>query len=149
MRYSVVIVFLFLLASSCNKQEENEAFAPVSPIPQIELLKVEPLELSQFEDLVFHIRYSDGNGDIGTADPDDHSLEITDKRANVLHTYHVPPQYVVKNVAITGVMQISLENVVLIDQDNDQEQAVFSIRLRDNKSNWSQRVNSPTITINK
>lgn len=142
-------LFIIAVLFSCNKKEENEAFAPISPNPKIELIKVEPTVIQQFDDLVFYIRYTDGDGDIGTYDADQHSLEIVDTRDDILHTYHIPPQYVVKGVAITGVLQVNLENVILLDQSNDSEEVIFNIRLRDNKFNWSETVSSPVITIQK
>ena len=134
---------------ACDKTEENEPFAPVSPTPEIELVNVSALKINQFDDLVFQIRYTDGDGDIGTQDADAHSLEIIDKRDDIVHSFHIPPQYVVKGLAITGILEVSIENVILLDQANDSEEAIFSIKLRDNKFNWSESVNSPVITIEK
>ena len=107
------------------------------------------MSIKQFESITFHIRYTDGDGDIGSKNADVKSLEILDTRDDILHSFHVPPQSPVEGIAITGVLVVELENVILIDQDNVSEDIVFEIRLKDNKQNWSKVIESSPVTVLK
>ena len=71
------------------------------------------------------------------------------KRDDIVHAFHVPPQSPVTGIAITGTLVVTLENVILLDQNNQQEEAIFSIRLKDANQNWSDAVVSQPVTISK
>lgn len=151
MKKSLVIVFSILLGSiSCSKEEDDSLGAsPISEMPEISIEKITPNPVNQFESLVFEIAYTDGDGDIGDEDADVHSLEITDRRDGILHTFHIPPQAPDVEIVIKGVFVVELENLILLDQSNDSEEAEFSVRLRDRAGNWSDIVISDPVTINK
>ena len=146
---TVIVVLVLIVLSACSKTEENEPYSPVSSVPKISIESISPTTVMQFESVTFHIRYTDGDGDIGNQDADVHALEILDTRDDILHTFHVPPQSPVSGIAITGILVIELENLILLDQDNDSEDVIFEIRLQDRKQNWSKVVESPAISIEK
>lgn len=146
---TVILVSIVTTLFACSKVEENETFSPVSSVPKISLEEISPLSIKQFESITFHIRYTDGDGDIGSKNADVKSLEILDTRDDILHSFHVPPQSPVEGIAITGVLVVELENVILIDQDNVSEDIVFEIRLKDNKQNWSKVIESSPVTVLK
>ena len=145
----MIILAIAILLFSCKTEEESTAQPPLSTKPNIEIVKVEPLTINQFESIIFEISFIDGNGDIGTEDADDHPLEITDNRKAVVNTFHIPPQSPGEGLSVKGVFVVELENVILLDQSNDTESTTFDIRLRDREGNWSAVKTSPTITINK
>ena len=146
---SIIWISIIMAFSGCNKVEENEPYSPTSSIPKISIEKLSPSSIKQFETIVFHIRYTDGDGDIGNQDADIESLEILDTRDDILHSFHVPPQSPTTGIAITGVLIVELENLILMDQNNSTEDVVFEVRLRDNKQNWSKVVESSPVTIVK
>ncbi|HAW51669.1 MAG TPA: hypothetical protein DCX54_04975 [Flavobacteriales bacterium] len=150
MKHSTIIwISVLIVFFACSKKEENEPFSPTSSIPKISLEKLTPTTVRQFESLTFHIKFTDGDGDIGNQDADVQALEILDTRDDILHSFHIPPQSPVKGIAITGVLVVELENLILLDQDNASEKAVFEIRLKDNKQNWSNTVESSPVSIVK
>ncbi len=146
---SIISSLILLLFSSCGKDEESKINPPISDIPEINIEKIDPVTVSQFESVLFEISYIDGDGDIGTEDADDHSLEILDLRDNILHTYHVPPQSPGSGITISGVLVVEVENLILLDQSNDTEVVTFNVRLKDRSENWSKTVTSESITVNK
>ncbi len=145
----LAFVLVILVVSSCGKKEENTVNPPISDVPEVSIEKIEPMSIDQFESLHFEISYIDGDGDIGTEDADDHSLEIVDQRDNIIHTFHVPPQSPGSGISISGVFAIELENVILLDQSNSSEEILFSVRLKDRAENWSNTVTSDPVTVNK
>ena len=142
--------FCLAILLSCSKESDDGLGAsPISKIPEIKIEKVSPNPVSQFENLVFEISYTDGDGDIGNEDADVHALEITDRRDDILHTFHIPPQAPDAGIVIRGVFVVELENLILLDQANNSEEAEFSVRLQDRSGNWSDVVISEVVTINK
>jgi hypothetical protein len=146
---TAIYLSLLLVFLACSKKDENEPYSPTSSIPKISLEYLSPKTVTQFETLTFHIKYTDGDGDIGSENADVQSLEILDTRDDILHSFHVPPQSPITGIAITGVLVVELENLILLDQNNSSEQVVFEIRLQDNKQNWSNVIESTPVTIVK
>ncbi|MBX2978372.1 MAG: hypothetical protein KF905_03680 [Flavobacteriales bacterium] len=131
-----------LLSVGCKKEQ-------VRPnVPAIELLSVSPLQVSSFgEGVKVRIRYEDGDGDLGFADPDTYALEVKEARLNAADRYHVPPLAPEgSTVSIQGDLEVELTPLFLLG-NGTQEQTTYTIRLRDRAGNWSNRVTTPTITI--
>lgn len=145
----LIFSMAFLLTSCGGKTEENDKIAPVSDIPSLSIEKLEPAIINQFESISFEIKFTDGNGDIGTEDADDHSLFILDTRDSILYSYHIPPQSPVENVTITGVFLVEIDNVILLDQSNTSETIVFDVSIKDRADNYSKIVKSIPVTVNK
>jgi hypothetical protein len=146
---------IFFVFSACDDTPTitditiNDPNPTLSNIPQIELDTVAPLTVKQFEDSIkFSISYIDGNGDLGTTDPDEHTIELIDNRANLLFTYHLSPRTPAgTEIAIQGTLDIILDNTIILNPMNTSETATFSIRIRDRAGNWSNTVTSESITI--
>jgi hypothetical protein len=134
---------------SCVKEDDPKTNPPISSIPKITLEKASPDNIKQFGSILFEIAYIDGDGDIGTKDADVKSLEISDNRAGILHSYHVQPQSPASGISISGVLVVELENVILLDQANSSETVTYDIRLKDALGNWSNVVTTQEITISK
>jgi len=77
MKYSLLIGLIGLgwLVSGCDRE-------PVFPVePQIEFLDIQPREVQQFTDsILVTFRFQDGDGDLGSSDPDDPNLILLDSR---------------------------------------------------------------------
>lgn len=150
MRKRLAIVCLVVLAFGCKKKDDPQPNDPISVIPEIELVSVSPGTINEFEDILFTIKYTDGDGDLGTSDADEKVLEIIDNRFPVTHQFHVQPLAPSgSSITIQGNLSITLENVILKDQQNSSESATFTIRLKDQAGNWSNSITSSSVTINK
>ena len=146
-------IFVCLLAGlllfACAKEEDTDPLTPVSVVPSISVNEVSATEIQQFESITLHIAYRDGDADIGTEDPDVHSLKVIDSRGNIEHTFHVQPQSPVPGIAISGVLEVEISNIILLDQNNDSEEFSFQVILSDEAGNESNTAESPLITISK
>ena len=153
------ICFLLLLCffTSCTKESnsviDTNPNPDISDIPEIELLQVNPTTVIQHQDsIIFRIKYTDGDGDLGTNDPDQVSVELVDNRdPNLLiFGYHLSPRTPDgSELTIQGELSIVLNNSILLDSNNDTEQTTFSVRIVDRAGNWSNVVETETIIINK
>ena len=151
MRTDIVIAMaaMVLLTVCCRKYENNDPLEPLSIVPKIELVNVAPTTVTQFEDsILFVIKYTDGDGDLGFESADSMSVELTDNRFPLTFHYHLQP-LAPQNaaVAITGQLPIVLENTILQNSDGQTEQATFNIRLKDRAGHWSNTVTTPTVTV--
>jgi len=73
---------------------------------------------------------------------------ITDERFPLTEGFHLPPLAPDgAGVAITGVLTVVLPRTILQDPGAASEQVVFSIRLRDRAGNWSNTVQSESLTV--
>lgn len=118
-------------------------------MPAITFVSVSPQSATQYSDsLTFVIGYEDGDGDLGTNDPDAKNLFLTDSRNNVTYQFRVK-QLSPNNssISIKGSLSIVLDNVGLIN-GTSAEQTTFSVYVVDRAGNQSNTVNSDMITIN-
>ena len=155
--HTTICCILLLCLASCTKESnsiiDNNQNPEISDVPAIELLQVNPTTVIQYQDsIVFQIKYTDGDGDLGTSDPDQISVELVDNRdPNLLiFGYHLSPRTPEGTMlTIQGELSIVLNNSILLDSNNDTEQTTFSIRVVDRAGNWSNSVETETITIQK
>lgn len=126
------------------------------PVPQLDaapLIKIEsvtPTSIREFDGRVQVVLfYQDGDGDMGSVHPDSLLLEVLDDRLTTPDYYFVPPLSPVgSNVPIQGRLVFTL-NGTFIFGNGQFEETLYSIRLRDRSGKWSNRVNTPTILINR
>lgn len=143
-------VVLLSLVFSCKKNDVSSTpNDPVSPIPVIDLKSVTPITVQNLKDsLVFVIKYTDGDGDLGDYDADTLSLWITDNRFPLTEKFHIIPLTPQgSSIAITGELDVTLAHILLKDQSSSSETATFTMKLKDRDGNWSNSVTSPEITI--
>lgn len=128
------------LVSSCNEEP--------STIPEISNLTVEPMMVEEFTDTVtISFDYYDYNGDLGHPDPNVTSLSVKDSRLQFEDLYHVQPLAPVDaNVPIQGRLAVRLNNLFILGNDSIEE-LQFEVMIQDRKGNWSELVESDTITV--
>jgi len=155
-----VILFSVLICTlvSCtkdldDKMEDNNQQDPISEVPAISLISVSTNEVIAYEDpLIFKISYTDGDGDLGSEDPDVYSIELIDNRdpALFVFNYHLSPRTPDgTSLAVQGDLDIVLDNSILLNDMNDSEMTTFSIRIKDEAGNWSNVVETEAIKIAK
>lgn len=147
--FLLALVFLFV---SCGKNDPDEL---LTEVPTIELVKVIPEsnEVQQYTDeLTFTISYTDGDGDLGTEDPDVPTIELIDTRdPDILKfDYHLSPRTPDDSeIKITGELNVVLNHTIIIDENNNSETTTFKIRIKDRAGNWSNEVETGVITVLK
>ena len=139
LRLSFLLV-LALLVSACNEEP--------SSIPEITNLTVEPMLVEEFTDTVtISFDYYDYNGDLGHPDPNITSLSVKDSRLQFEDLYHVQPLAPVDaNVPIQGRLSVRLNNLFILGNDSVEE-LQFEVMIQDRRGNWSELVESDTITV--
>ncbi len=154
----ILFSFLILTLAACTKElddkmEDNNQQDPISETPAIELIAVSTNEVRAYEEpLIFKISYTDGDGDLGTNDPDVYSIELVDNRdpALFIFNYHLSPRIPDgNNLTVQGELDIVLDNSILLDDDNESEMTTFSIRVKDEAGNWSNVVETEAVEILK
>jgi len=136
----LLIVSLF---TTCKKAEVENEFS-------ISLIEMSPSEIIEFEENInVRISYSHAKGFIGFSDPDYLSLEVKDSRLSNADYYHLiplnPPQ---SEVSITGEIDIEVDAPFIFGNGNT-ETLTFTIRIQDKDKNWSNKITTGLITVNK
>ena len=75
---------IIFLVASCKKDDSIS-----SPVPSIELVSVSSDNITEGDPLVFRIKYTDGDGDLGENNADAHNLFLTDNRVGVTYEYRI------------------------------------------------------------
>ena len=141
--FFVITILICLLSVGCERQN-----IPISNVPEIEIINAGPLIVTAFKDsIVFEIKYTDGDGDLGTNDDTQRNVFVRDSRINVTHEFRVQqlaPDGA--NIAITGTFFLTLPNTLLTG-GNTEEKVTFAIYVIDQAGNESNTVESPEITV--
>ncbi len=156
MTHRILLLALLILATACTKELDdkhidNNVNPEIGDEPVIELVTVSTTSVQAYVDsIAFKISYLDGDGDLGTTDPDVHSIELVDNRNADLFVfgYHLSPRTPEgSELTIQGELDIVLENTILLDDSNESESTTFSIRLKDRAGNWSNVVETEEVTV--
>ena len=152
-KYLLLIVGVYFIVSCTTfstTTDEGEEQLAISEIPKIELISVIPNQVQEFTDsIIFKIKYTDGNGDLGSFNPDATPIEIKDNRDESL-IFRFPLQPLSpanSNIIIQGELDIVLKNIILLDDNNQMETTNFSIRIKDEANQWSNIVSSESVTV--
>lgn len=154
----MIFSFFFLcIFSACERNHieyiETNDYELLENIPVIEFEGISTMDVMEYTDsITFTIFYQDGNGDIGTVDPDETTIELVDNRDadNLIFNYHLSPRAPGgTEVAIQGNLDVVLGHTIILDDSNTTEETTFSLRIKDAAGNWSNLVESPTVIINK
>ena len=143
MKKIVSLILIVSLFTTCKKAEVENEFS-------ISLIEMSPLEIIEFEENInVKISYSHAKGFIGFSDPDYLSLEVKDSRLSNADYYHLiplnPPQ---SEVSITGEIDIQVDAPFIFGNGNT-ETLTFTIRIQDKDKNWSNKITTGLITVNK
>lgn len=145
--YRAPIALLFCLTCAACKKEEAIEF---SRIPTVKVIDVSPRTVQEFTDLVsIRLEYTDGDGNLGSPNPDQAVVLVTDSRLSTPDTYHLPPLAPPDaNIPIKGVVDVVLKNSFVLG--NAQQQTItYSVQLQDQSGNKSNVAQTPAITIVK
>ena len=138
-----ILLIVVLLTFSCKKEDQFTEF-------RISLKNTTPTNLQEFqENVIVTISYQHPEGFLGFSDPDYLSLEIHDSRLTSPDYYHLqpltPPN---ENISIQGEIDVEIDSPFRFGNGNS-ETLTYSLRIQDNKKNWSNSITTPTITVNK
>jgi len=146
MKLKIIIVsfFTFLLLSNCKKDEKY------STTPEIEFVSLTPSTTPEFsKNVTLVIKYKDGDGDIGTEDPDIYSLFVKDSRLPNADEYHIqplsPPE---SSIQIEGELTMKIAGLFVLGSDST-EKATFKVKLKDRAGNISNEITTTSIKITK
>lgn len=136
----LTLPILGLLIASCNEEH--------SDIPELSNLVVEPTLVEEFTDTVtITFDYYDYNGDLGHQDPNVTSLSVKDSRLQNADLYHVQPLSPENaNVPIQGKLSVRLNNLFILGNDSVEE-LQFEVMIQDRNGNWSELIESDTISV--
>ena len=142
-------VITVTLISSCKKEKSNDPIPKASNTPVIELVSVTPTSVHALQDsIVFTIKYTDGDGDLGFDEADSMSVFLTDKRFPITIPFHLQPLSPLGTIiSIKGNLPIVLLNTILQNNTSTSESAVFEIKIRDRANNYSNVLTTPAITV--
>lgn len=145
-----VFYFWLLTITGCKKDSDLEP-TPISNIPAIKFISMEPGTAIKYRDPVkITIQYTDGNGDLGENTPDVKNLYCTDSRNQVTYEFRIPqlaPD--TANITITGNLVFNLSPQGFVDDNHTTETAVYSIYVTDRAGNKSNTVETTSLTINQ
>jgi hypothetical protein len=141
--YYITFIPFLLLTVGCKKEK-----VPVAPTISIE--KISTYSVEEYDNAIeVTIAYEDHQGDIGTTDPDEHSLFVTDDRFPEQDGYHIDPLTPdLQPLHIRGSLRLSLRPLFIMGTDSS-ETTRLTFELRDRAGNVSNRVMSEEITILK
>ena len=113
-------------------------------------MSTEPTQITEFqENINVRISYEHPEGFLGFYDPDYLSLEIKDSRLSNSDFYHLepinPPNEI---VSIVGEILIEVDAPFIFGNGNS-ETLSYSIRIQDQSGNWSNSINSSSITVSR
>ena len=144
---TVILISYLLLVGSCTTVSDEPLF---DTTPVIEIISISNDTIVEFqESLHIIISYEDGDGDLGSPDPDENTLFVKDNRLKKEDEYFVYPLAPYgESISITGTLSIALNNTFILGNGTT-EQTNFTIYMIDRAGNKSNVVKTETITIVK
>jgi hypothetical protein len=138
---TVAVLSLFLILIGCKKDE-----SPVAPVISIE--NISENSVTEYNNAIeVTIQYEDHQGDIGTTDPDEYSLFISDERYTEQDGYHIDPLTPnMQALHVRGTFQVKLRPLFLMQNDS-LETTHLTFELHDRSGHASNRVTTDEITI--
>jgi hypothetical protein len=129
------------LLHGCKKDE-------VSVAPTISIANLSNYTVVEYTNAIeVTINYEDHQGDIGTTDPDEHSLFVSDERFAEQAGYHIDPLTPdLQSLHVRGSLRVSLRPLFIMGNDSI-ETTRLTFELRDRAGNVSNRVMTEEITI--
>jgi hypothetical protein len=121
---------------------------PFPETPAIRLVEISQDTILQFEEtLILTLAYEDGDGDLGTSDPDVNTIYVQDSRLNVPDEYYLGPLAPEEStIPIQGQLNVQLSPTFLLG-NGQQETTILSIYMIDRAGNRSNTVETDPILI--
>ncbi len=143
--FLVCLSVLIWTQISCTKRTDELSF-PVEPT--ITLDSISQNTLIEFQDrLILHLSYQDGDGDLGTSNPDINSIFIQDSRLENADEYYLPPlSPETATISIQGAFDVQLSTTFLLGNGTE-ESTVFSLFVKDRAGHESNTVETEEILI--
>lgn len=143
--FLVCLLTLVWIQTSCTKRTDDLSF-PIEPM--ITLDSISQDTLIEFQDrLILHLSYQDGDGDLGTSNPDINSIFIQDSRLANADEYYLPPLAPeTGTISIQGTFDVELSTTFLFGNGTE-ESTVFSLFLKDRAGHESNTVETVEILI--
>jgi hypothetical protein len=142
-KHGFMLLFLvFALSGGCKKE------ATIERIPTLEFVSISESEVIEFTNAVeVVIKFTDGDGDLGSPNPDVNTLRVKDSRLLNYDWYHVPPMTPdLEELQIEGSYTVTL-NPLFILGNGDAEEATFTLQIKDRAGNWSNAIVTPSVQI--
>lgn len=145
--FFICFLVLVCIQISCTQQTDDLSFPSE---PKITLDSISRDTLVEFEDrLVLYLTYQDGDGDLGTSDPDINSIFIQDSRLQNADEYYLPPLAPeTETISIQGEFTVELSTTFLLGNGTE-ESTVFSLFVKDRAGNQSNVVATKEVLIVK
>lgn len=142
-----ILLGIILSFSACKPVVDEYLIVPNEP--SLKILSITPTQIGEFSPVVIKMEVTDGDGDIGTEDPDEKTLSIKDSRLPEADMYHVQPLSPPNTtVSIKAPLTFEINNVFILGNGNS-EQVYFTIKIKDKAGNWSKEVQTATLTVTK
>lgn len=138
----VIALGMVLTLAACRKE------AALDSVPAIELVSAGPQQVLAFDEPVrVRFTYADGDGDLGTDDPDAYTLWVKDARLAQADGYHIPPLAPEgEEVPIQGELSVELNALFLLG-NGAVETTTYTIHVEDRSGNRSNTITTGPITI--
>jgi len=146
MRKIFIIAIASLFFFSCEKEEDS-----FSDTPEISFVKIYPLVVKEYKDKFFiDISYKDGNGDLGSADPDKTTITVTDTRIGLDYRFRLRDLSTPNgSTNIKGVLIIEMPPTAVLGDGKTSETATFTVKMEDQKGNESNTIKTSEIKVEK
>lgn len=131
-----LLIVLLLFVVSCQPDD-----APMSNVPFIDLEQAGPAVITENVDSIyFVIYYKDGDGDLGSGDPNVKNLFVEDTRIGLIYKYRIQ-DLVPGNAAIgiQGELHFSIANTVITGSGTEEE-VTYSVWVIDAAGHESNRL---------
>ena len=146
MRKIAFILVVSLIVSSCKK--DSESFGDT---PEIGFNRIYPAQVKEYVDKFYiEIAYKDGNGDLGSANPDSSNITVTDTRSNLEYGFRLRDLSTPNgDPNIKGTLIIEMPPTAILDSANTTENTTFTVVVEDQKGNLSNKVETGRLTITR
>tara|TARA_B100000427_G_C15453558_1_gene570674 strand:- start:561 stop:998 length:438 start_codon:yes stop_codon:yes gene_type:complete len=140
---TLIFLSILIFFSHCKKDENEDVFI-------INIKSTQPVSLQEFqENVMVTISYIHPNGYVGFFDPDYLSLEVKDSRLTNPDYYHLipvtPPN---QSLSVQGELLIQID-APFIFGNGLTETLTYDIRIQDINKQWSNKVTTSEITVNR
>ena len=146
MRKILILFIASFFFFSCKEDEGS-----FSDVPEITFIKIYPTTVKEYKDKFYiDISYKDGNGDLGSADPDNTTITVTDNRMGLDYHFRLRDLSTPNGSPnIKGVLMIEMPPTAVLEDGKTSETATFSVKMEDQKGNESNTITTASIKVEK